>query len=135
MFIFFFQAEDGIRDRDVTGVQTCALPICSTGGGRGIRTREGLPPTRSPGVPLRPLGQATAAKSTRAGKAREWARLEQGRAAYGATGGLTGPPISCAVVSTIVPCAARGCSQSSSAWKSAAVTEEASQWSQMWWKT
>src|SRR5437773_9771778 len=25
---FFFQAEDGIRDRDVTGVQTCALPIC-----------------------------------------------------------------------------------------------------------
>ena len=26
--IFFFQAEDGIRDYDVTGVQTCALPIC-----------------------------------------------------------------------------------------------------------
>ena len=25
---FFFQAEDGIRDRLVTGVQTCALPIC-----------------------------------------------------------------------------------------------------------
>src|SRR5699024_11533638 len=24
----FFQAEDGIRDRNVTGVQTCALPIC-----------------------------------------------------------------------------------------------------------
>ena len=24
---FFFQAEDGIRDRSVTGVQTCALPI------------------------------------------------------------------------------------------------------------
>ena len=24
---FFFQAEDGIRDYDVTGVQTCALPI------------------------------------------------------------------------------------------------------------
>src|SRR5699024_2445520 len=29
----FFQAEDGIRDRNVTGVQTCALPICA--GGRG----------------------------------------------------------------------------------------------------
>src|SRR6266540_6490975 len=28
-FFFFFQAEDGIRDRDVTGVQTCALPIFS----------------------------------------------------------------------------------------------------------
>src|SRR6266513_5458209 len=26
-FLFFFQAEDGIRDRNVTGVQTCALPI------------------------------------------------------------------------------------------------------------
>src|ERR1017187_8760426 len=28
-FFFFFQAEDGIRDTSVTGVQTCALPICS----------------------------------------------------------------------------------------------------------
>src|SRR5437762_14252585 len=27
--LFFFQAEDGIRDTSVTGVQTCALPICS----------------------------------------------------------------------------------------------------------
>src|SRR5699024_12348519 len=27
MMSFFFQAEDGIRDRNVTGVQTCALPI------------------------------------------------------------------------------------------------------------
>src|SRR6266704_5412198 len=27
IMIFFFQAEDGIRDRNVTGVQTCALPI------------------------------------------------------------------------------------------------------------
>src|SRR5262249_56646619 len=26
---FFFQAEDGIRDWSVTGVQTCALPICA----------------------------------------------------------------------------------------------------------
>src|SRR6266498_5735237 len=29
VFFFFFQAEDGIRDADVTGVQTCALPISS----------------------------------------------------------------------------------------------------------
>src|SRR6267143_4333412 len=28
-FFFFFQAEDGIRDGTVTGVQTCALPISS----------------------------------------------------------------------------------------------------------
>src|SRR3712207_8439140 len=31
MYIFFFQAEDGIRDIGVTGVQTCALPISLTG--------------------------------------------------------------------------------------------------------
>src|SRR2546427_995259 len=29
VFFFFFQAEDGIRDLTVTGVQTCALPISS----------------------------------------------------------------------------------------------------------
>src|SRR5437764_10830102 len=31
LFDFFFQAEDGIRDTSVTGVQTCALPISATG--------------------------------------------------------------------------------------------------------
>src|SRR5437868_11814471 len=31
---FFFQAEDGIRDRNVTGVQTCALPILVSTGPR-----------------------------------------------------------------------------------------------------
>src|SRR5947208_4585029 len=31
-FVFFFQAEDGIRDDLVTGVQTCALPICTADG-------------------------------------------------------------------------------------------------------
>src|SRR2546425_7763512 len=36
--IFFFQAEDGIRDKLVTGVQTCALPISSV--------EEGVPPRR-----------------------------------------------------------------------------------------
>src|SRR5256885_15966460 len=36
--IFFFQAEDGIRDYKVTGVQTCALPISLAGGCR----RHGL---------------------------------------------------------------------------------------------
>src|SRR5258707_11807658 len=30
VFVFFFQAEDGIRDIGVTGVQTCALPIGNT---------------------------------------------------------------------------------------------------------
>src|SRR5260370_41915345 len=31
-FSFFLQAEDGIRDSSVTGVQTCALPICGNRG-------------------------------------------------------------------------------------------------------
>src|SRR6266498_4712326 len=38
---FFFQAEDGIRDADVTGVQTCALPIS-----RGAAPRPLEPPAR-----------------------------------------------------------------------------------------
>src|SRR5215207_7707500 len=37
-FFFFFQAEDGIRDPLVTGVQTCALPICR--GRRGGEARD-----------------------------------------------------------------------------------------------
>src|SRR2546427_6467529 len=43
-FFFFFQAEDGIRDLTVTGVQTCALPI-STGGS----TREVVDCVRASG--------------------------------------------------------------------------------------
>src|SRR5436305_3530565 len=35
-FFFFFQAEDGIRDADVTGVQTCALPICFSSNKFGV---------------------------------------------------------------------------------------------------
>src|SRR3989449_2732545 len=37
LFFFFFQAEDGIRDVAVTGVQTCALPVASP----RARTRTG----------------------------------------------------------------------------------------------
>src|SRR5205809_6484522 len=38
---FFFQAEDGIRDVAVTGVQTCALPIYHLHGAAGGLCREG----------------------------------------------------------------------------------------------
>src|SRR5699024_11668202 len=42
-FFFFFQAEDGIRDRNVTGVQTCALPISvKATPGSGIFTDPGV---------------------------------------------------------------------------------------------
>src|SRR5256885_12103452 len=41
MSFFFFQAEDGIRDYKVTGVQTCALPILGFCCQRAIRVPEG----------------------------------------------------------------------------------------------
>src|SRR2546430_17722447 len=37
--VFFFQAEDGIRDLTVTGVQTCALPICEAPARPHLRNR------------------------------------------------------------------------------------------------
>src|SRR6266853_4195664 len=36
MHVFFFQAEDGIRDLTVTGVQTCALPILPVIAGKDL---------------------------------------------------------------------------------------------------
>src|SRR5699024_11959277 len=40
LIFFFFQAEDGIRDRNVTGVQTCALPIYPLKTRRSALVRE-----------------------------------------------------------------------------------------------
>src|SRR2546422_10191340 len=48
-FIFFFQAEDGIRDVAVTGVQTCALPILDPRIILGAGPQE-QQPSRLPGV-------------------------------------------------------------------------------------
>src|SRR5687768_11554495 len=42
-FFFFFQAEDGIRDVAVTGVQTCALPICGQSQAEGVDGKPGHP--------------------------------------------------------------------------------------------
>src|SRR5260370_34105499 len=39
---FFFQAEDGIRDSSVTGVQTCALPSLWRDAGGGVRQHCGI---------------------------------------------------------------------------------------------
>src|SRR5256885_8293069 len=41
ILFFFFQAEDGIRDYKVTGVQTCALPISRRAGRRTLVTSFG----------------------------------------------------------------------------------------------
>src|SRR5207253_3374967 len=54
-FLFFFQAEDGIRDGHVTGVQTCALPI-SAGGARLLRPDRGRRRRAPPAAAGEPLG-------------------------------------------------------------------------------
>src|SRR5205807_7846840 len=56
-YSFFFQAEDGIRDYKVTGVQTCALPISTSesqppeGGPRGEVAPEPSSPPSEPSPP------------------------------------------------------------------------------------
>src|SRR5206468_5931681 len=50
VFLFFFQAEDGIRDLIVTGVQTCALPISATA---GVHAEHPSEPRPAPSVPRR----------------------------------------------------------------------------------
>src|SRR5215211_8366648 len=66
VFFFFFQAEDGIRDHCVTGVQTCALPIYEDGvkqdissmtvvtGGRVTNVMAPPPPPPPEGIILPP---------------------------------------------------------------------------------
>src|SRR2546430_7571174 len=74
VYFFFFQAEDGIRDLTVTGVQTCALPISSCTGtaripGRRERIHEALRARRVRGATcLR--GRRAAAARERRGRAR-----------------------------------------------------------------
>src|SRR3712207_8388345 len=74
-YFFFFQAEDGIRDIGVTGVQTCALPI-SPAGGRRAHRREPDPPARPPAHRLlrdrlpRAVGDRDGAGAVRGGRAR-----------------------------------------------------------------
>src|SRR5690606_40095733 len=63
-YFFFFQAEDGIRDFHVTGVQTCALPILGTNGKNAL-IRPDTPATMLPNdlpSPVKAVG-ATVARS------------------------------------------------------------------------
>src|SRR5258708_31147243 len=72
---FFFQAEDGIRDDLVTGVQTCALPIWVV---RLTSRRRGLSMRRSKGAACRPAAQSSSSASpsvrtcNRASSPRSW---------------------------------------------------------------
>src|SRR3989475_9423026 len=54
LLFFFFQAEDGIRDLTVTGVQTCALPISNRA---GPRWSGGAPHPHEAGVPAERQGR------------------------------------------------------------------------------
>src|SRR2546430_6437383 len=65
---FFFQAEDGIRDLTVTGVQTCALPISTSWGSTGA-------------TPERPVRSCAAAPG-RPSRGRALERLDEGKAAF-----------------------------------------------------
>src|SRR2546430_11947359 len=68
---FFFQAEDGIRDLTVTGVQTCALPICRW-------LRPGAPP-RGPASAARVARVALASTSTVGGVDRDYWKVASER--------------------------------------------------------
>src|SRR5207245_5353865 len=75
LFFFFFQAEDGIRDATVTGVQTCALPILT------MRAREAISSARAvafdTAVPVR------SAKRARRGRSEERRVGKEGRGRWG----------------------------------------------------
>src|SRR5215467_7880547 len=98
LFFFFFQAEDGIRDYKVTGVQTCALPILRA---RLRRDRPGQPPGRGqpgrgdehgvavPGGPGRRRGRyPRLAPAGRPGAHRRGRVARDGRARPAAAGGV-----------------------------------------------
>src|SRR5215475_1339467 len=57
LVFFFFQAEDGIRDFHVTGVQTCALPICNVDTGLARNATSGS--NGDFNVPVLPVGHYT----------------------------------------------------------------------------
>src|SRR2546430_4884730 len=78
-FFFFFQAEDGIRDLTVTGVQTCALPILSGTEPTVVFSLRAIsaPPSRPPTMTLIPFAPACIVASVRCLSTR---RNEIGRA-------------------------------------------------------
>src|SRR5262249_57547798 len=75
-FFFFFQAEDGIRDWSVTGVQTCALPILGGSAVTGTRWPSRRPPSRasrrSSSVPSRACPRSEERRVGKEGRSRGW---------------------------------------------------------------
>src|SRR5438093_6068119 len=99
--VFFFQAEDGIRDWSVTGVQTCALPISRDDDLRDAAGRRGCAPRgrerRARGTP-RDRERPAAARGARPADPLAWHVRNRHRAAravlppVAATRGLAAPP-------------------------------------------
>src|SRR2546430_84243 len=104
--MFFFQAEDGIRDLTVTGVQTCALPIpafasrrwspwCSRASSCRSTPRRFRTPSRCPSITcsIPPIITGTAAAPRSAARSWSFARSPSGIATSGA------PPPGCSLPS------------------------------------
>src|SRR2546427_2688598 len=90
-FFFFFQAEDGIRDLTVTGVQTCALPISARRSDRSCRPTRGTARGACPrSDPRRPAARAAARLSDHG----RWARSAARRTDCGVGAGIvsSAPP-------------------------------------------
>src|SRR5690349_22366440 len=75
-FFFFFQAEDGIRDLYVTGVQTCALPIYAPGGDAPDPAARAAAPggSRRTGNRARSMNRGSAPRSSPDARSRRRAR-------------------------------------------------------------
>src|SRR5438270_7811235 len=74
-FFFFFQAEDGIRDLTVTGVQTCALPISTAPSSHWTGpAAPSAPVPRARAAPSRSCPSPSPAPRARSGTARSSAR-------------------------------------------------------------
>src|SRR5689334_25389789 len=90
LWLFFFQAEDGIRDGTVTGVQTCALPIFDDGTNAISTGRTGDHEDRSDvarraSVRCRPRGPPASDRRGRKGSTRP--RSEERRVGKGGRAG------------------------------------------------
>src|SRR2546430_4106187 len=108
--MFFFQAEDGIRDLTVTGVQTCALPIpafasrrwspwCSRASSCCSTRRRFRTPSRCPSITcsIPPITTAIAAAPRSPARSWSFARSPSGIATSGAPPpGCSSPSIGCA---------------------------------------
>src|SRR5207302_5182110 len=86
LVFFFFQAEDGIRAFHVTGVQTCALPICTSKKSRSFHSAAATRQARAMPAPAAARSNARTARSARAAWAAT-ARSEERR-----VGKERGPP-------------------------------------------